>query len=330
MKSCGSATMIERQGEVALPLASRFMVAGSTWMISSNSEEVMKAAHETFQPAGDGAPTTDLWVSIYVDFEVPDQPRWSLPRFRALDHLYYAMYGPCDSMLIDQQRRRVVGSFSSATARDVSYWKRVILPGLLGIVSASIGVTPLHCACLVKHGHGLLVGGESEAGKSTLALSLSLNGFAYLSDDWTYFSRSGNQVCAWGLPTPVKLLPDALKYFPRLAAHEPAISQNGELAFEVDPVDTFEVSRSLSCKPRWLVFVERTQEASAVFIPIGSSEAASRFAADLEILPPPISGQREHQLATIEALVNRECWVLRHGMPPSAVARELADFCARS
>jgi hypothetical protein len=205
----------------------------------------------------------------------------------------------------------------------------VILPVLLGIASASIGVTPLHCACLVKNGHGLLIGGESEAGKSTLALSLSLNGFAYLSDDWTYFSRSGNQVCAWGLPTPVKLLPDAFKYFPRLAALEPAISQNGELAFEVDPVGTFGVSRSLYCEPRWLVFVERTQEPCAVFKPIGSAEAASRLAADLEMLPSCISYQREHQLATIKALVNRDCWVLRHGMTPSSVARELEEFCAR-
>jgi hypothetical protein len=329
MKTGGSVSMIERTAEVALPLTARFMVAGSTWMISSNSEEILAAAQEAFQPAGDGASTTDLWVSIYVDFDVPDQARWSQPRFRALDHLYYAMYGPGDSMLVDQQRRRAVGLFSPSTARDLSYWKRVILPVLLGIASASIGVTPLHCACLMKNGHGLLIGGESEAGKSTLALSLSLNGFAYLSDDWTYFSQSGNEVCAWGLPTPVKLLPDAVKYFPQLAALEPAISQNGELAFEVDPVETFGVSRSLSCEPRWLVFVERTQEPCAVFKPIGSAEAASRLAADLEMLPSRISYQREHQLATIKALVNRDCWVLRHGMTPSSVARELAEFCAR-
>jgi hypothetical protein len=329
MRSYGAGSMVERTAKVALPLAARFMVAGSTWMISSNSEEILTAAQETFQPAGDGSSMTDLWVSIYVDFEVPDQPRWPQPRFRALDHLYFAMYGPGDSMLVDQQRRRAVGLFSSSTARDLSYWKRVILPVLLGIASASIGVTPLHCACLVKNGHGLLIGGESEAGKSTLALSLSLNGFAYLSDDWTYFSQSGNEVCAWGLPTPVKLLPDAVKYFPQLAALEPAISQNGELAFEVDPVETFGVSRSLSCEPRWLVFVERTQEPCAVFKPIGSAEAASRLAADLEMLPSRISYQREHQLATIKALVNRDCWVLRHGMSPSSVACELAEFCAR-
>ena len=328
MKCYGSVNMIEHPTEVALPLKARFMVAGSIWLVSSNSEEVLKAAQETFRPAGNEVCPTDLWVSIYIDFDVPDRPRWSQPRFRALDHLYYAMYGPCDSMLIDQRRRRVIGLFSSGTARDVSYWKRVILPVLLGIACASIGITPLHCACLVKDGHGLLLGGESEAGKSTLALSLSLDGFAYLSDDWTYVSSSGSQVFAWGLPTPVKLLPDGSKYFPQLAAHEPSISQNGELAFEVDPVETFGVRRSLSCQPRWLVFLERTREPCAVFKPIGSSEAASRLAADVEILPRCISDQRESQMDTINALVQRECWVLRHGLMPSLIAQKLAEFCA--
>jgi hypothetical protein len=55
MKSYGAGIMIERPAEVALPLEARFMVAGSTWMISSNSDEVLRAAQETFQPARDGA-----------------------------------------------------------------------------------------------------------------------------------------------------------------------------------------------------------------------------------------------------------------------------------
>lgn len=303
------------------------MVADSKWLISTNSREILNAARQTFQPAGDAWTTADLTVNLHVDFELCDSPRWLHPRFRALDHLYFATYGPCDSLLIDQRGRRAVGSFSAAMARDLPYWKRVILPFLLGTASASLGITPLHCACVVKNGHGLLLSGESGAGKSTLALALSLNGFAFLSDDYTYVSRSLSNLRGWGLPIPIKLLPDAAKFFPRLAGIEPAVSQNGELAFEVDPVDTFDVNRSLSCEPRWLVFLERTEDRHAVFRPISSSEAAVRLASDLEMLPPCISGQRERQLATINTVVDRQCWVLRHGIAPLSVARELAEFC---
>jgi hypothetical protein len=319
--------LAEPQDTVPLPHQRRFFVAGAIWAVSTNAQEILDVMQEFFEAPSEEPSIPYLTVSFYVDFGAPDRPRWSQPHFRALDHLYYATYGPGDSLLIDQNSRRAIGLFSLATARDSVYWKRVILPVLAGIASACLGVSPLHCACLVKDELGLLLSGESGAGKSTLALSLSLNGFTYLSDDCTYISRSGPQVRGWGLPTPVKLLPDAVRYFSELRSLTPATSLNGELSFEVDPVETFGVTRSLSCEPRWVVFVERTEEPGAVFERISSREAASRFASDLERLPPCISHQREYQLATIEALVKQECWLLRHGMSPLSVAQELVEFC---
>jgi hypothetical protein len=327
MNTRHSLPALDLASKAVLPLAARFLVAGSVWAVSTNAQEILAAIQQAFQPANDVSSAADLSIGFYVDFDRCDGERWVRPYFRALDHLYYGTYGPCDSMLVDQLNRRVIGSFSLATARDLAYWKRVILPVLLGIASACVGITPLHCGCLVKDGWGLLVCGESGAGKSTLALSLSLNGFAYLSDDCTYFTRSASEVRGWGLPVPLKLLPDAAKYFPRLLDLEPRPSLNDELAYEVDPVEVFGVNRALSCLPRWLVFVERTEEPRATFKPVSPSEMASRFAAGLEALPPCISGQREYQLATIKAIVNRECWILRHGLTPSAAAKELAEFC---
>jgi hypothetical protein len=230
-------------------------------------------------------------------------------------------------MLIDLRLRRVVGMFSPEMASDLKYWKSVLLPVLLGVTSASLGITPLHCACLVKDGKGLILAGASGAGKSTLALSLSLSKFAYLSDDWTYFSQSGSTLHAWGLPTSVKLLPDTVKFFPQLGSTNVTRSLNGELAYEVDPVVRFGADRCLRCEPEWLVFVERSEEARAVFKPISSEDAFARFAPELEGVPPCLSDMRKQQLQTITALVSRECWVLQHGLTPASVAEELSTFC---
>ena len=327
MKADRLATVIESSVTMKCPLEARFAVAGSIWAILTNAEHILTAMRETFHLATDQISKADLSATFYVDFELSDGPRWPQPYFRALDHLYYASYGPGGSLLMDQGRRRIVGLFSPAMARDLAFWKRTILPVLTGIASACVGITPLHCACVAKNGFGLLLSGQSGAGKSTLSLALSLNGFAYLSDDCTYISRSGLGLRAWGLPTPVKLLPDAVRHFSQLLNLEPSVSLNGELAFEVDPVETFGVSRCLSCTPQRLVFVERTESPEAVFERISAAEAASRLASDLELLPPCISRQREYQFATIEALVSQECWLLRHGMTPSAIAQKLAEFC---
>jgi len=281
---------------------------------------------ETFDPV-DGQQQADLQLQFHVDFAVNDAPRWPKPQFRALDHLYYTTYGPCDSMLMDQIRRCVVGSFSPAIAHDVPYWKQTILPFLLGVASASIRVTPIHCACVTKDGLGLLLGGESGAGKSTSALALSLEGFSYLSDDCTYLSRTGVGIRAWGLPTSVKLLPDAVRHFPQLISHELVLSLNGEWALNVDPTEIFHVERCLSCEPRWLVFLERTGNSRPVIKPLSSLEAASRLAADLEEMPPIILDQYKYQLETINVLVDRECWVIQHGLKPELLAPVLSEIC---
>ena len=318
-----------------LPLGAQFFVAGSIWDLKSNSQEILRAMRETFDQVLTEQGHPDLYVRFHVDFAVEDAPLWIKPHFRALDHLYYATYGPCDSMLVDQSGRRVIGSFSPAVASDLSYWKQTILPVLLGIVSASIRVTPVHCACVVKGESGLLLAGESGAGKSTSALSLSRNGFSYLSDDCTYLSRTSTGIRAWGLPTPVKLLPDAVSYFPQLASLDPALSLNGELALTVDPTEVFNVRRCLSCDPRWLVFLERKIErkmerkmdSRPVIKPLSSSQAASRLAADLETMPPIIFDQYEFQLETINRLVDRQCWVVQHSLKPEPLARLLTEIC---
>jgi hypothetical protein len=320
---------VVRLSQNNLPLGAQFSVAGSTWDLRSNSHEILQAMRETFEQLdqAEGQPPADLQLQFHVDYGVSDAPLWSKAHFRALDHLYYASYGPCDSLLVDQSRRRVVGSFSFAIARDLYYWKQTILPVLLGIASASIRVTPVHCACVAKDGSGLLLGGESGAGKSTTALALSLQGFSYLSDDCTYLSRVGAEIRAWGLRTPVKLLPDAANHFPTLASREPVLSMNGEWALSIDPTETFNVERCLSCDPRRLIFLERTGNSRPVIKPLTSSEAASRLVADLETMPPVILDQYEYQLETINLLVDRECWVVQHGLKPELLAPVLAEIC---
>lgn len=308
------------------PTPAQFLAAGSVWRVSCSAREILEVMGEAFQRLDRASSHVDLDVTFHVDPAVCEAPPWPQPYFRGLEHMVYASYGPGSSMLIDLLTPRVIGLFSAAMAQDSGYWRRVLLPVLLGIVGHAISVTPLHCGCLVKNGHGLLLAGASGVGKSTLALCLSLNGFAYLSDDCTYFSRSGSRLLAWGLPVPMKLLPDAARYFPQLSASEATRSLNGEVAIHLDP-ETIGVSRSPSCEPRWLVFVERTEESGIAFRQITSREAAFRFVSNLETLPPCISSQRHHQLATINALVDRECWVLRHGVAPDIVGHRLQEFC---
>lgn len=308
-----------------LPFHGHFSAAGSRWSIRSNCAHLLQAVAETF-PRLSHHGRVALTVDIYVDQNVSTGPLWNLPQFRGRDHLVFADYGPDACMLVDLQARHAIGRFALATVQDVSYWKRVVLPILLGVAGVVVDVTALHCACLEYKGEGLLITGESGAGKSTLSFELARRGLDFVSDDWTYFSRTGTEVLAWGLPTNVKLLPDAVAYFPELRNQVPGIYLNGELALEVPP-EAAGAKRSLCSRPGRIFVLDRQPGLGFEAARLAPREIAAYFHQSLETLPACLAKGREAQLATIRALSQVEAWHLRCGGSPQEIATHILQFC---
>jgi hypothetical protein len=305
----------------------RFLVSGVIWKVTTNSPEMLSTLEALSEPVRDETVATCLELFLSVDPGSSRRDPEFRPYFRALDHLFFAGFGPGDTLLIDQRRCRVVGTIGPDTACDLDYWGRIILPCMAGITSACTGVAPVHCACVVRNGQGLLIHGRSGAGKSTLALALSLNGFSYLSDDCTYVSDALRLLKCWGSTAPLKLIPDSRKFFPELADLEPGESMNGELAYQIDPTSVFGVTKISTCEPRWILFIERIPQSVPTFRAVNRADAASWLASDLELLPPSLSDQRHRQLAVIDRLAARQGWVLRHALPPVELAATISQFC---
>ena len=314
--------------EVHTPLGECYIVAGAPFGVFTNSQDILATALSTFRQVAEPQAFPVLTMRLWVDITAQARPPWPQPYFRGLDHLVYAGFDRENSLLLDLRRRRAIGRFSPSMARDEDYWQRIVVPNLVGLASETLGITALHCACVERDGQGLLLAGGSGAGKSTLSLAMTQSGFAFLSDDWTYFSPANGRLLAWGLATPVKLLPDTVEYFPELRSREPGVAANGERCYEVDPELVFGVRRSLHCEPRWLIFLERQESPGYSFSKVPAHEAAARLESDLEDLPSELSRVREIQRETILSLVGRECWLLRHGEKPQDIAQALARFWA--
>lgn len=308
-----------------LPIHGHFSAAGSRWSVRSNSLALLQAVTETF-PRLNHRGRVALTVDIYVDQKAGTQPLWSVPQFRGRDHLVFADYGPDACMLADLQGRHVIGRFAPATAHDISYWKRIVLPILLGITAPVVGVTALHCACLQYKGEGLLITGESGAGKSTLSFELARRGLDFVSDDWTYFSRADTEVLAWGLPTNIKLLPDSIVHFPELQNQIPRTHLNGELALEVIPEEAG-AKRPICSRPGRIFVLERQSGSGFEAARLAPNEIAAYFQQSLERLPACLAKSREAQLETIRALAQAETWHLRCGGGPQEIATQVLQFC---
>jgi hypothetical protein len=303
------------------PLCGHFLAAGAVGAIRTNSESILAAARESFvsMPPSQRAP--DFQMRCWVDADRESGAPWPQPYFGGLRHLIYAGFEPWSSLLINLKKRAVIGRFSAAMAADLGYWKRVIFPSLLGILGPSVGVASLHCACVARDGKGLLLVGGSGSGKSTLSMALAKQGFDFLSDDWTYFSRRHGALRAWGLPIAAKLLPEAETFFPELSALPLSVALNGERAYEIDPEEVFGARRSLHCEPKWVVFLKRDAGAEFNLRAVPAKLAASRLEKNLQpIWPEAVAPRRAAALA----LSRCACLQLRYSEKPGVVAEALA------
>ena len=306
------------------PLHGFYWVAGASCDLATNSESILEAARQSFAELSPRPSAVDFSLRFWVDPLARSGPPWPKPYYRGLDHLVFAGFDSENSLLLDLGKRRAFGRLSPALGADQAYWRTVIFPNLLTLLGPAIGVTELHCACVARDGGGILLCGGAGSGKSTLAFALARHGFSFLSDDWTCLSLRDGQPRAWGLATRLKLLSDAVEFFPELKDFDVGTSRNGERAYELEPDAQLGVPRSRSCEPRCLFILERQAVPEFNLTRMSAAEAAARLEGDLlaervDLLRP--------QLRIIESLVDRGCWLLRYGGAPQDVAQGLSRFC---
>jgi hypothetical protein len=315
-----------------LSLHADLLVAGAHCSLATNSQQILDAVLRWRCPGPPrSARTFDF--DILLDPSLPaDRDLKTQTHFRGLHHLVFATIGTHEVFTFDLLRRRVVGAISTTSASDPHFWNSHWLPITVGVMGTTVGVVPLHAACLERNGHGLLLTGLSGAGKSTLSVALARSGFSFISDDWTYISQEAGQLVAHGLSAPVKLLPDAVQYFPDLGGRTPKLWFNGELAFELNPTEICQSSPKSRSRPRWLILLERSNTATrgCDFVPLASADARAFFESSAERLPDELPEASATRSLMISAIANCECWRVRSSDSPQATAEAISRFCDRN
>jgi hypothetical protein len=309
-----------------LRLRTDFTLAGSHCFLSTNSYNVLRHATPWQAPEKqDDAPSFEMEI---LENSSLDSLNGKLPHFRGTRHLVFAMLEPRSFLGFDLLRRRVIGVLSSAAVHDRSFWNAQLLPITVGLIGTTLGVAPMHCACLDRDGDGLLLAGVSGAGKSTLSAALAQHGFALVSDDWTYLSRRQSVLSAHGLAAPIKLLPNSARFFPELAKHAPKKTMNGEIAYEVDAARVFRSSVKTSSRPKWILFLERSATPGCRFVPCRGEFVTQFFETNAERLPDELPAAKSARSQVIASLSACQSWSLRTGDDPHQTAEAIARFLA--
>lgn len=245
--------------------------------------------------------------------------------FRGMGHLVTARYGE-NLFLFDLLRRKVQAWLSPAVALEINLWERRFFPLILGVFGCTVGILPLHSACVVKNGRGVLIAGESMSGKSTLAVALAKEGFALLSDDWTYIRTLDGQATAHGLNVPIKLLPDAIAYFPELSSTAPLQTTNGEVAYEIAASEILRLRAAFTCVPEALVFLERVPHGEARLLPASNSFVREYINNSVDRLPAELSDSSQQRERMIDVLCGLPSCIFRYSGAPGEGARSLTKL----
>ncbi len=313
-----------------LPLHANLLIAGAHCSFATNSEQILASVGRWRSTRRSGNGCT-FEMNVLLDSSLPsNRDVLTQTHFRGIHHLVFATIGTYELFVFDLLRKQVVGAVSQASAIDAAFWNSHWLPVTVGVMGTTLGVVPVHSACLDFDGKGLLIAGVSGAGKSTLSVALTRCGFSLVSDDWTYVSQETDALVAHGTSAPVKLLPDASQHFPELSGRTPKLWFNGELAFELEPQTICQDKTALRSRPQWLMFLERTSMAGCEFIRCSAEDAQAFFENSAERLPDQVPEASTARSAVIRSISNCATWHLRTGESPQATADAIRKFCERN
>jgi len=311
----------------ALPLQTDLLIAGAHCAFATNSEEILSAVNR-WRCSSRPRSSRTFEMKVFLDSSLPsDRELKSQTHFRGLHHLVFATIGAYELFVFDLFRKQVAGAVSQAAASEPEFWDAYWLPITVGIMGATVGIVPVHSACVDFDGRALLIAGTSGAGKSTLSVALARCGLSVISDDWTYISQEADGLIAHGINAPVKLLPDAIRFFPEFSERIPKKWFNGELALEVQQEELCRSSAATRSRPHWLLFLERTSEAGCDFVPFCAEAAQTFFESSAERLPGQITEALTARSAIIRSIANCHCWRVRTGESPQVTADAIRRFC---
>jgi hypothetical protein len=209
------------------------------------------------------------------------------PRIRQDGKVFRACVDALNHAVIDPERRWARITASEDMLQHAWHLRCELIEFAVFILAThSIGLVPLHGACVGRNGRGVLLLGASGSGKSTLALHGLLHGLELLAED-AVFVRPGD-LLATGVPNYLHLKGDALDFVAddairRWIAHAPVIRRrSGARKFEVDLRQGYgrPATRALSLVGAVFVSAEAADSPDALLTPLHARDAELLLEAD--------------------------------------------------
>jgi hypothetical protein len=294
--------------KMPLPLRDTFYPLGFPLEIETNCEEVLTAAAASW----DGfvklfdAPPMRLKVGVRAARSAECPPR---PNCRIEQHLYTNIADAENFTVADLAQGVAKIWLTEAAVEHKAYLRYFFLEAAAYALLVTSHATPIHAACVERSGCGILLCGDSGAGKSSLAYACARTGWTYITDDGCLVVNHRKDRLVVGNCNEARFRPSASELFSELSGRE--VTQRmevGKPSIELKMTELRNIATSPTTRVNHVVFLNRQEGIRQELVPF-PTEVARYFMIQVLISPEPA---RSIQTEMIESLLSAGALELRY------------------
>ena len=290
-----------------MPLTAAYYPLGFPLELTTNSEDVLEAAEESWGSFTKQFSTPALQLKVGV-LEGASTECPAPPTFRAQRNLIVGVAGHDNFCVSDVVQGFSFAWLTGAALSHRSYFRYHFLEAAALSHIANRHTAPIHAACVELDGRGVLLCGDSGAGKSSLSFACARAGWTYITDDASFLlnSRNGRQVA--GNCHLVRLRPPAVELFAGMADKPLTQRAGGKPSIELAASALPGIKSSVSSNVDHIVFLNR-RDANAQELTLSSRDEARHY------MHQSLSGLEELrmcQIASVESLLTAEIHEIRY------------------
>jgi hypothetical protein len=307
---------------VELPLRAIFYPLGFAFEIVTNSQAILDAAGESWRHTlpGDGGPPLQLRIGVTAGISGICPPA---PVARGQQHLVSLVADAQNQAICDLNSGFAFGWLTEDALQNRSYARYHFLEAVALILISTSYATPIHAACISRHGRGMLLCGPSGTGKSTLAYACARRGFVFTSDDSSYLRHHSSDLRVVGNSHQVRFRPSAKDLFPELRGRSITPRAEGKPSIEVPTSELPGIITADEALVHHIILLNRLPSAYAELRPL-PREAAQQYFRQYLQLPDKI---QKMQAEAARSIATADVYELRYQDLEQAI--ECLDLLAR-
>lgn len=268
--------------DMKLPLHQTFYPLGFAVEIMTNDPDVLAVANESFGHRRPCKGSVILQVRIGIS-EGEGSKCPPEPTRRQYNHLYSLVADGENQALLDLRTGTNFVWLNRAALHHRLYFRSNFLEKVVYLLLGASVVTDIHAACVSKDGKGILLCGDSGAGKTTLAYACARAGWTYTSDDTCYLINDSEIPRVIGHSHRVRFRPEAKAHFSELEGRNVTPRMEGKPSIEIQFSDMPElrISTTPEVAVHAIVYLNRNSSANARLTALPPGTAPLRIGQEL-------------------------------------------------